>query len=159
MEYPQADNTTKQKAQDFLKNHPMGVLSTVSEKSKPWGAAIYFVTDENFNFFFVTREKTQKFKNIEARPIVAITVADPETQTTVQASGTISKVPSKEIIDIVFKKLASIKPKGDINWIPPVIKVHQGDWMILQISPDYVQFADYKLRKTEINDSYIRKLV
>ena len=76
-----------------------------------------------------------------------------------QAGGTISKVPSKDIIDIVFKKLAAIRPKGDINWLPPVIKVHQGDWMILKLTPTYAQFANYKEIKNDINDSYIKRLV
>ncbi len=158
MNYPKADHSLIKKAHDFIKKHPMGVLSTVAN-DKPWGAAIYYVADDDFNFFFVTRAKTEKFKNIDHNPFVSLTIADPETQTTVQASGAISKVPSKDIIDIVFKKLASIRPKDDINWLPPVIKVHQGDWMILKLTPNYAQFAEYQELKSDINDSYIKQIV
>lgn len=159
MNYPQADSKVVQNAHEFLKHHPMAVISTVDEHNKPWGAAIYCVADEDFNFFFVTRSKTQKFKNIDANPHVAVTFADPETQTTVQVGGKITRVPSKDIIDVVFKKLAAIKPKGDTNWLPPVIKVHQGDWMILHITPDYAQFADYKQQVNDVQDNHIRQLV
>ncbi len=150
---------TKQVAQEFLKRHPMGVLSTVANDGKPWGAAIYFVADEDFSFFFVTRSGTQKYKNIEANPHASLTIADPETQTTVQAAGKISRVPVKDTVDIVFKKLAAIKPKDNPDWLPPIIKVHKGDWMILQLTPDHLQYANYTAKKTVPDDEYISTLI
>jgi general stress protein 26 len=159
MDHPEATSADKKRAQEFLHDHPLGVLSTTGENGKPWGSAVYFVTDEDFNFFFVTREKTKKFQNIHANAHVALTVADGKTQTTVQAAGTITKVPSRDIVDVVFKKLASIRPQDDINWAPPVIKVHQGDWMVLKLSPNYAQFAEFKQQKTDIGESYIYRLV
>lgn len=137
----------------------MAILSTVSEDGKPWGSAIYCVADKDFNFFFVTRSQTQKFKDIDNNPRVALTLADPESQRTLQLTGTVSKVPSKDIVDVVFKQLADIKPPGDSDWLPPIIKVHQGDWMILKITPNYAQFADYKAHKTDPHDTYIKSLV
>lgn len=137
----------------------MGVLSTVSKNNKPWGSAIYFYADEDFNFFFVTRAETLKYKNIEKNPQVSLTVADHDTQTTIQVAGTISRAPVKDTVDIVFKKLASIKPKGNINWVPPIIKVHEGDWMILQLTPTHMQFANFKESKTDIHDEYITTII
>lgn len=154
------DNTdTKEKVMKFLHDHPMGVLSTVSEDNKPWGSAVYCVADEDLKFYFVTREQTRKYTNIAKNPNVAITFADPDSQREVQISGKISKVPAKDIIDIVFKKLARIKPRNDANWLPPVIKVHQGDWMILCLTPDNLQYADFKERKSHAYEEHITRMI
>lgn len=137
----------------------MGILSTVSEDGKPWGSAIIFAVDEDLNFFFMTRSGTLKFKNIAKNPHAALTIADEEQQTTLQAAGNISRVAAKDYIDIVFKKLASVKPRGDFQWIPPVIKVHNGDYMILQFTPTKLQYGDFKQNKTDVRSDYIEQVI
>ena len=159
MRYPKATDEEIKQAQEFLKTHHMAVISTVSDHGKPWGAAIYSVCDENFNFYFATREQTSKYKNIDHNSRVALTFANSETQRTVQVSGTISIVPMKEVKEVVFKKLTSIKPSGNIDWTPPVVKVHKGNWMILKIAPEYAQYADYKKSKSHPEESYIKQII
>lgn len=148
----------KQKALDFLRSQPMAVLSTTSN-NEPWGAAIYYVADDNFNFFFVTRSGTHKYKDIETNPKAALTIADEKTQVTVQVAGNLSHVPTRDIKDIVFTKLASIKPKNDKSWLTPVIKVHEGDWEVMQLTPTKLQYANFKEKKTEVFDEYINVLI
>lgn len=140
---------THQHVHDFLRTHPMGVLSTVSEDGRPWGAAVYYVPDEDFNFYFVTRKNTHKYKNIEDNPFVAFTVADADDQVSVQAAGKLSKVPPEDYMDVVFTRIARIRPAGQYNWAPPVEKVHQGDYMALCLTPDSLRYADFK--KPEVN--------
>lgn len=149
----------QQKVHDFLKQHPTGVLSTVSRHGEPWGAAVSFVADEGLNFFFMTRAGTLKYGNIEANPLAAITIVDQAEQTTVQAMGTISRVAAKDTIDVVFKKLAAAKPHGDSQWVPPIIKVHQGDYMVLRLTPSKLQYANYKQTKPAIDASYIEQII
>ena len=86
----------------------MGILSTVSAEGRPWGSAIYYVTDEDFTFYFVTREGTFKYHNLDQQSHAALTVADPDTQVTVQAAGIVSKVPVEEYMDVVFHKLDTL---------------------------------------------------
>lgn len=148
-----------QKVHDFLKQHPMGILSTVSETGHPWGSAIYFVADEQFNFYFVTRAETFKYKNIQHKAVAALTIADASSQTTVQVAGEISTVPSDQIIDIAFNKLEKIKPKDDQNWIPPIYKVHKGDYMVLKLAPTKLQYANYKPFKSDIHEDYIENII
>jgi len=150
---------TNIKVHTFLKQHPMGVLSTVSADGSPWGAAIYYVVDADLNFYFATRAETRKFQNLDATPQVALTVADEETQTTVQLVGTISKVPIKEYMDVVFDKLAAIKPKEDHNWRPPLTKVHEGNYIPLRITPSKLNFADYGHKQSDPTANYIEQIV
>lgn len=150
--------TSRERAHEFLREHPLGVLSTVSQ-GKPWGAAIFFVADDFFNIYFITRADTQKYKNIEKHPHVALTVADGKTQTTVQIAGAVTRVSPDKYHDVVFRKLASLRPKGDLNWAPPVIKVHKGDYMVLKLEPDYLQYADFSQQKTDVHSDYIEVLI
>lgn len=147
------------KVHDFLKHHPMGVLSTTSEDNKPWGAAIYYVADEDFNFFFATRAKTLKYENISNNPSVALTIADEASQTTVQVAGNISRVPAEDYMDIVFDKLASIKPKDDRHWTPPMTKIHSGDYMVMKLTPTKLHYADYEQFNPDVTHNYIETII
>lgn len=137
----------------------MGVLSTVSAEGEPWGAAIYFVVDDNFTFYFVTRVGTRKYQNLESRPVASLTIADGETQTTVQAYGNIEKVPVQEYMDTIFDKLAGIKPADDSDWHPPLTKVHEGNYMPLKLTPSKLQFADFKQHKPDMTADFIETII
>ena len=152
------NTSTRTKAKDFLNTHHLGVLSTVSDSNEPWGSAIYFALDDDLNCYFVTREDTRKFHNIDEQPLVAMTVVDETEQTTVQLQGKISKVPAADIMEVVFHKLENLKPKGAKNWQPPVLKVHKGDYMVLRITPSKMQYANYRQEKTDANSSYIEEV-
>jgi nitroimidazol reductase NimA-like FMN-containing flavoprotein (pyridoxamine 5'-phosphate oxidase superfamily) len=149
----------QQKVHAFLKHHPMGVLSTVDQDGKPWGAAVYYVADEDFNFYFVTRAETFKYHNLSANPLAAMTVADEPAQTTVQASGTISEVPVEDYMDIVFTRLDAIRPKDNPNWAPPLSKIRAGNYMPLRLTPDKLQYADYKDVKSDSHADYIERIL
>ncbi len=146
-------------AYDFLKLNHMGILSTSTDDCKPWGSAVYFVVDEDFNIFFVTRMKTFKYQNLDKNPYAALTVVDEETQTTVQLMGKISKVPIADYKDIVFTKLVAIRPKGDPNWAPPIEKVHKGDYIALRITPSKLQYANFKLQSKDFDHNYVEKII
>ena len=148
-----------EKIHTFLYHHPMAVLSTVAADGTPWGAAIYYVADDGFNFFFVTRTETYKYQNLDAHPVAAITVADNDSQTTVQASGEISRVPIQDYMDIFIDKLAKIRPEGDHDWAPPLHKIHEGEYMPLCLTPSRLQYADYGHKKVAHDADYIEKII
>ncbi len=143
----------------FLKKHPMGILSTAGGAGSVWGAAIYYVTDDDLNIYFVTRMGTLKYKNIEAQPFAALTVADSEAQITVQLSGTISTMPISKYMDVFFDKFAAMRPEGDYQWAPPVDKVHEGNYMPLQLTPSHMQYADYGKHRIEAHGNYIDQII
>jgi len=155
-------NTTPhkhQKVHTFLRQHPMGILSTIAANGTPWGSAIYYVADENFNFYFVTRAETFKYQNLDKIPLAALTVADSESQTTVQLTGKITKVPVQQYMDVFFDKFAKIRPKDDYSWAPPLEKIHKGNYMPLCLTPTKLQFADYKNAKPDIHTDCIERII
>ncbi len=143
----------------FLKGHPMGILSTVDSDGSPWGAAIYYVVDKDFKFYFVTRAETYKYQNLDKNPFAALTIADSGTQTTVQLSGKVSPLPVKQYMEVFFDKFAKIKPKDDHSWMPPLSKIHQGNYMPLKLTPAKMQYADYGHRKDDPKASYIDQII
>jgi nitroimidazol reductase NimA-like FMN-containing flavoprotein (pyridoxamine 5'-phosphate oxidase superfamily) len=149
----------RQKVQHFLKQHPMGVLSTVNDDGKPWGAAVYYVTDEDFNLYFVTRAETLKYQNLQDNPSVALTIADEPNQTTVQVAGAVSELPVEDYMDVVFTKLAAIRPKDDAHWAPPMSKLKAGNYMPFKLVPTRLQYADYKDRKSDVHADYIERII
>ncbi len=153
------DTADYKRVHAFLKEHQVGVLSTAGEAGTAWGAAVYFVTDDDLNIFFVTRTGTFKYKNIEAQPFAALTVVDNETQVTVQLSGEILKMPINKYMHVFFDKFAAMRPEGDYHWAPPVDKVHEGNYMPLQLTPSHLQFADYGKHRIEVNGNYIEQII
>ncbi len=137
----------------------MGILSTVSDNGTPWGSAVYYIADEDFNFYFVTRAETLKYQNIDNTALAALTIADSDSQTTVQLTGKISAVPVQQYMDIFFTKFADLRSKGDYAWVPPVEKLKAGSYMPLQLTPTSLQYADYKHLKTDTHAEYIEKII
>jgi len=149
---------SKTDALKFLKAHHLGVLSTVNDKSEPWGSTIVYTCDDDLNCYFVTRADTLKYKNIADNPMVALTITELEEQRTLQLRGKVSRVPASDYIDVVFNKLAKAN-FHDQTWVPPVMKVHKGDYMVLCITPSKLQYADFKQKKTDAFDEYIEQII
>ena len=151
--------TSRGQALAFLEERKVAVLSTVSEKGEAWGAAIYYVIEQNFTFYFFTHVESKKYKNIQAHPQAALTVVDDPTQTTVQVSGKIAKVPMSEELNTVYRQLARIHPPGQLRWAPPVSKNYdEGPLAVLKLTPDEVRFSQFKLDKPHSDVSIIHTL-
>jgi general stress protein 26 len=151
--------TDTRKVHEFLANHPVGVLSTASPSGEPWGSTVIFATDEELNFYFMTRANTQKYRNIAANPHVALTITDQARQITVQATGVAAKVATEDILEVVFQKLDKLKPQGSEHWVDPVYKIHEGDYMILQVKPTALQYADFSRPPEDADTKFIEQII
>ena len=72
---------------EFLKNHFSGFVSTASPEAKPWGAVVYYTTNDQGDVLFLTKSATTKLQHIRANPNVAFVVYDQTSQETIQLSG------------------------------------------------------------------------
>lgn len=139
-------------AYEFLTNHKFAVLSTASKGAEPWGATVYYVVDEQLNFFFLTHVQSKKYQDIQEQPNAAITVADDNEQVTVQASGTVTQVPLGQEHDHAFRMLALVHPPGQFDWVPPVTKMDTGEMLLLKLVPDYLRFSNFMTDKSAIKE-------
>lgn len=151
--------TTYKETYEFLSQHKLAVLSTTDGKADIWGAAIYYAIDDSLTFYFFTKTGSKKYKHILKNPHAAITVADDEAQTTVQAAGRVEKVPEGEEQDEAYRKLVLVHPPGEFSWRPPVSKLHDGgEMVVLRIQPSTLQFADFK-SDSHLTGDHIRRII
>ncbi len=136
--------STYKEPYDFLNGHKLAILSTVGDKSQAWGSAIYYVTDETLTFYFLTHADSKKYHNILKHSHVALTIADDDIQTSVQAAGLVERVPIGDEHELALRKLARIRQTGDFSWVPPVGKLYDGQTILLKLQPTTLQFANFK---------------
>jgi uncharacterized pyridoxamine 5'-phosphate oxidase family protein len=137
----------RKKALDFLKQHHLGTLSTIGEHGDPWGAAIYFVVDDDFRCYFFTRINTSKYRNLQKHPRAALTVADDDTQTTVQATGEVTTPDGmSQAYTDAYRLLVEIHPPHELAWKPPVSKTHDSKIVLLCFTPSSLVLTDFDSR-------------
>lgn len=140
---PKPKNGARDKALKFLKSHYGGVLSTLSPENKPQSAYMYYATDKDLNFYFLTKASTRKFKNIQNRADVAFVIADEEALDTIQGEGTAKEVKSIGEKTTAFGLLIEVLSKKMKQWPPPVGKIQTSDLVILKVTPSWLRWGDF----------------
>lgn len=140
---PDALGTEDQnKVLEFLKEHYIGVLASVTEEGEPHASAIYFTVYEDLSFSFTTKRSTQKYKNISANPKIMLAVYDGKTQTAVQLGGTAVEVTGEaELQSIYAGTLRATKATSD-DIVPPIAKI-SGMYVAYKVSPDTIRYSEY----------------
>lgn len=133
----------KAKIVEFLKQHGAGVLATASAKGVPHAATVYFVTDDELNFYFVTKEKTTKHKNLQANPHVSVAIFDAKSQTTLQVDGKAAPVEDIKQFMELFKRILDLNEKSSDSSRPPVSKLYAGDYFMYRLEPSKLRLAEY----------------
>ncbi len=100
------DDNSKKEILEFLKKHKLMSLGTYNKL--PWAASVFYLFDDNFNFYFLGSPDTIHCKNIEVNPKVSITVADSHQKASdkkigFQARGIAKKISSlKEVKEVLI---------------------------------------------------------
>ena len=70
----------------FLRDNSTAVVATCYD-DVPYGATVYFVVDNDFNFYFITRHNSNKYLNIHRNSKVAMVIGFGPEATTAQIEG------------------------------------------------------------------------
>jgi len=70
----QDQSKSRSELKKFLDDHKLMAIATCSEKGM-WIANVYFATDKNFNFYFLSEPKTRHCQDIKENKNVAIAIA------------------------------------------------------------------------------------
>ena len=127
---------------EFIKVHPLGVLGTVSVTGEPFGAAVYFGTDDELNLYFITKSETQKNKNIVENTLVSMTFADEASEQTVEAGGEVSVIMNNEQRHEAIAALSQVKHASN-DWLPPLPKIDAGYYIVYKVTPSYARLISY----------------
>lgn len=128
---------------EFLNSHKVGVLATVDSAGKPHAATIYLTYDLQLNFYFVTKKETQKNRNLKDTGRAAIAVYDADSQTTVQAEGTISEVVDTQLAEGIITEIWSVALQTSQSHIPPTSKLAAGGYIVYRLTASSLRMATF----------------
>lgn len=112
------DKIQKDKLRSFLWSHHTAVLATIKKGNKAHATTIYYLIDEHFNFYFITKDETLKFKNIEDNNSVALAISDEHELQTVQVEGTAEEIKGNNFAQTVDKLVTRYSKEGGWDKLP-----------------------------------------
>lgn len=118
-----ATSESRQRLLDFLEHNKVGVLATANNLGKPHAATVYVTFDQDLNLYFLTRTGTQKSRNIQSNSQAAIAIYNAETQTTLQAEGTVVEATDPSQIQWVTNDIWRIANQTGANTQPPLAQL------------------------------------
>lgn len=127
----------RKEIKNYLEDYKLMALGTYFKN--PWSAWVYYLFDDDLNFYFVSNPKTRHCKNIAKNPNVSVAVADiaqesSENKIGFQACGIAKPVNSA----IELKNI--IKAWNNRGFVPITYKIFVKAW----------KSRFYKIKLTEI---------
>ncbi len=143
--YMTPDSEARADALAFAKAHTAGVLATVAKDYSPHASVIYYVSDETFNIYFLTKRGSRKYNAIKAHPQVAFTVGTQDTPRTLQIEGLASELESTEdrekhipdLMNVLSQQTSRFVPAGKLD----------GELSVLWIRPTWIRWADFSKKE------------
>ena len=140
----------KEKILRYLQKQPLMSLATKGGKTL-WSATVYFVADDNLDFYFMSSPDTIHSRNILKNRNVALTVADssqwPEGEKFgVQASGSCSQYKN---VKGLIKMLVLWNKKFHKKPAPPLDRI-KIDWPFYKIEINKLKVFDSMAKDREI---------
>lgn len=134
---------SRSKISDFLTHNHLGVLATSDNSGKPHASTVYLVNDSDLNIFFITKQNTQKYKNLQQNPKASMAVYEPKSQTTLQVDGQAEPDDDPQRFMNVFTQILKASMDLSEGATPPVSKLKAGEYQLYKLSPESMRLAEY----------------
>ncbi|MDB5238585.1 MAG: hypothetical protein JWM46_855 [Candidatus Kaiserbacteria bacterium] len=128
-------------ALDFLKGHNAGVIATVSSEGDPHASVVYYVADDSFNIYFLTKLGSRKYTAIQAHPAAAFTVGRQDVPQTLQIEGVAVELTNEDEKRPHVAELMDTLAKNNPLYIP--IAKMDSEVVIMWIQPKWIRWADF----------------
>ena len=107
------EKSDKNRILNYLKKHKLMAIATYGDA--PWTATVYYIVDDNLNFYFLSSSSSQHGQDIARNKRVAANVFDSHQRVTdkkagVQLWGICTIVQSEEKIEWVLKRWHKTNP-------------------------------------------------
>lgn len=141
---------------EFLRSKSVAVLSTVASSGQPMSAAVYFTVDTHFNFYFMTKNFSRKYENLESNPNVALVVGSENEPVTAQVQGKAEKIVDQQEELSVLEELKKVFFKN--TYVAPLYQLSEekNKMVIYKITPTWVRWLD--LRGEKVNGEFVQIL-
>jgi len=137
----------KKKAMEFLKSKVVAVIATSSDQNIPETATIYFIVDDEFNFYFHTQADSRKAQNFRKNPHVALVVGTENVPITVQVEGEVEQMHYGEELKKRYTELQQISHSG--LFAPPLDTLKGEGLIIYKIKTTWLRFMDFREKSEE----------
>jgi len=130
----------------YIDEHPVVVLGTLDDYHRPHGSVVYAVSGDHetkMHLYFLTKEDTTKFHNLQARPAVSVTSYDEDDTSCLQAQGHAEVEHDPRVIDKVMKQLTRAHTHA-AEWLPPIAKLRAGNYVMVGITVSHARLAEFK---------------
>ena len=131
-------------ALEYLTKEKMAVLSTLSGYGTVDSAAIFFMADEKFNFYFTTKIGTRKYQSLSGNPVVSLTIANADQLKTVEVKGIASVITDSAEIARRITDLINLHRQEGVPWAPPIAKLSAGHFAVVKVTPTWLRFGIFK---------------
>ena len=141
----------KNKLFKYLSKEILISLDTSDKKGNLWSASVYFASDKDLNFYFMSSSSTVHCRNIKNNPNVSFTIADSNQRPQddkfgVQVAGTCKHIYNlPEIIKIL--KIWNIK---FVKKPVPPLKSMKLDSPFYRITPQKMKIYDSKAKEKQV---------
>jgi len=127
----------------YIERNPIATFGTVGKDGTPHGAVVYVCPDDVKRVvYFLTKNGTQKYKNIQTNDAVSLTIVNPAQNSTLQAKGKAFTVHDSQALDAVTKRMVRANPLAS-EWIPPVSKLEAGQYVVVGINITHARLAEF----------------
>ncbi len=131
-----------EKALKYLKANDEAVFSTIDRTGNVHGAIVHYIVENNL-VYILTKSGTSKGRNIFAHHQVALTIHKTGSLKTLQMQGIAEVEPNPDVKIKVFEQIVKPHDYNGEKRMPPVTRLHEGAFMVIRISPTYLNFHDY----------------
>ncbi|MFA6050834.1 MAG: pyridoxamine 5'-phosphate oxidase family protein [Candidatus Paceibacterota bacterium] len=147
----------KADALKFLNENITAVIAT-SQGVSPQASTVYYLVDNDFNFYFTTKDNSGSCENIKNNWNVAVVVGTGPQHITVQARGIAEILEGEKreemiqkFMDMFARELVKVRPIED------VYKFKDRDKVVIKITPRELSYLnlDSSTHKESIVDNYM----
>ena len=140
----------------------MATLATTDDQGQPHASAVHFVVHKDLTLYFTTRVEARKFKNLVAKPTVAMAITDEAGMVTVQLTGKAERVESLKTEQMLLMELWSLRFNEAIWPIPAVQMFEQGATnriAVIKIVPLEMTYATFKTQTSGKYQPFFLKVI
>ena len=134
------------KARHIIERNNYIALATADRRGNPWVAAVFFVYDDDYNFYFLSSVDSRHGKNIASNDSIAGVIFDSTSplgsSDSVQVCGRASLVEKKDIKHVIETYVKRLFPTSKIS----SIKMYRPE--------DYLEPAEFRFFKVTPKDVY-----
>lgn len=132
---------SKSRILDFMEHHPVGVLATVAPSGDPDATTIYYATQDDFVITFITKHDTKKTDNINHNNHVILVAHEAASQTVLQVRGIAEEITDVNEANEAFRATLRASLRTSESGVPPVSKLHMGEYVAFRIRPKEIRMA------------------